>query len=110
MRQAGYLAQACDYALDNNIDRLKEDHTRARKLGEIMSKHPDVLSVTPVETNIVIFELQDGLASGDYAQKMKEAGILAVPFGSTQIRLVTHLDFDDTSLKAFALAIEKVKS
>ena len=110
MRQAGYLAQACDYALDNNIDRLKEDHTRARKLGEIMSKHPDVLSVTPVETNIVIFELQDGLTSDDYAQKMKEAGILAVPFGSTQIRLVTHLDFDDTSLKAFALAIEKVKS
>jgi threonine aldolase len=110
MRQAGYLAQACDYALDHNIDRLKEDHARARKLGEIMTKHTDVQSVTPVETNIVIFELREGLTSADFEKKMEEAGVLAVAFGPTKVRLVTHLDFDDAKLEAFEVAIEKVRA
>lgn len=110
MRQAGYLAQACDYALDNNIERLKEDHARARKLGEIVSQHPDVQSITPVDTNIVIFDLRDGLNSADYAKLMEKSDIYAVPFGPTKIRLVTHLDFGDDQLQAFEKAIQTVKA
>lgn len=98
MRQAGYLAQACDYALDHHIDRLKEDHERARKLGAIMSQHPDIQSVTPVDTNIVIFELRDGLTSAEFNQQLEEAGILAVPFGPAKIRFVTHLGIDDNQV------------
>jgi len=110
MRQAGYLAQACDFSLDNHVNRLKEDHKRAKKLGEIMSQHPDVKSVTPVDTNIVIFELREGLDSGMYVKLMEDADIYAVPFGPAKIRLVTHLDFTDEHLQAFETAMLNMKS
>ena len=58
MRQAGYLAAAGIYALDNNIGRLKEDNARAKHLGSLLEKHHLIESVIPVETNIVIFKLK----------------------------------------------------
>jgi threonine aldolase len=56
-RQAGFLAAAGIYALENNIQRLKEDHIRAKQIGEFLSRSKDVKSVYPVETNIVILKL-----------------------------------------------------
>ncbi len=92
MRQAGYLAAAGLYALKNNVGRLKEDHTKAKVLGEVLNDCSFVKTVYPVETNIVIVQLKEGLKTTEVLDKMLSEGILAVPFGDDEIRLVTHLD------------------
>jgi threonine aldolase len=98
MRQAGYLAAAGIYALDHNIERLKEDHRRARRLGTILENHPNVDYVMPVDTNIVIFGLNGKLTSHQFISELGERGILTIPFGPQEVRFVTHLDFDDNML------------
>lgn len=98
MRQAGYLAAAGIYALENNIDRLKEDHTRAKQLGKTLSKLSYVKSVLPVYTNIVIFEVVESIDFTTIIDKLAVKGIKVVPFGPQQIRLVTHLNFTDEML------------
>jgi threonine aldolase len=100
MRQAGYLAAACLYALDNHVDRLKEDHARARQIGEILKSHNLVSDVYPVETNIVIAELA-GIEVAQFLEKLAEHDIHAVKFGSNLVRFVTHLDFSDDHLAKF---------
>jgi threonine aldolase len=95
MRQAGFLAAAGIYALDHNVDRLKDDHKRARALGEALIQTSFVSEVLPVDTNIVIFTVDD--VQKRLAQ-LKEKGVLAVAFGAHQIRLVTHLDFTEDDL------------
>jgi threonine aldolase len=98
MRQAGYLAAAGIYALENNIERLKEDHLRARRLGETISNLPFVEDVMPVETNIIIFKVNKKIRDWDLITKLNEKGILVVGFGPQLIRMVTHLDFNDDML------------
>jgi len=100
-RQAGYLAAAGIYALENNIDRLKEDHARAREIGKIMEEISEVEEIYPVDTNIVIFKLDDKILVSDYVQKLNEKGIKASPFGKNLVRFVTHLDFTDEHLGEF---------
>ncbi|HLF33383.1 MAG TPA: GntG family PLP-dependent aldolase [Cyclobacteriaceae bacterium] len=98
MRQAGYLAAAGLYALENHIGRLKEDHRRARELGKALEACSFVDEVLPVDTNIVIFRLTgDALASG-MVKKLSVKGIQAVEFGKQEVRFVTHLDFTDDLL------------
>ena len=98
MRQAGYLAAAGIYALNHHVDRLKEDHNRARELSEIFSKKGYVESILPVETNIVIMKINPDYGSEKLLSELEEKGVLAVPFGKNEIRLVTHLDFTDDML------------
>jgi threonine aldolase len=100
-RQAGFLAAAGIYALDNHIDRLKEDHARAKTLAKIISSKSEIIDIMPVETNIVIFQLAKGLLSVDYVEMLKQKGILASTFGKDKVRLVTHLDFIDEHLEGF---------
>ena len=100
-RQAGFLAAAGIYALDNNINRLKEDHARARTIGEIMQTLPEVEEVYSVDTNIVIFRLNNKILSSDYVQKLNEKGIKSSTFGKHLVRFVTHLDFTDEHLGVF---------
>jgi threonine aldolase len=107
-RQAGYLAAAGIYALDNHIDRLTEDHQRARAIGALMSQKAEVLEVLPVDTNIVIFTLDNGILSSDYVKKLAEVGIKAATFGKHQVRFVTHLDFTDQDLEEFSVRIKKI--
>lgn len=95
MRQAGYLAAAGLFALDNNVERLKEDHQRAKDLGDALQKVSFVSKVMPVDTNIVIFSVDD---TPKRLRQLEEHGVLAVPFGGDQIRFVTHLDFTDDML------------
>ncbi len=104
MRQAGYLAAAGIFALENNVERLKEDHQRAKALGDALLKAGFVSNVMPIDTNIVIFSVDD--VQKRLAQ-LKAKGIQAVPFGSDQIRFVTHLDFTDEMLEQ---AIEVITS
>ena len=99
MRQAGYLAAAGIYALQNNLDRLSEDHARAKQLEETLKTCPYVAEVLPVETNIVIFKLQNDIDPNRFLAKLAEQNILASGFGPMQIRFVTHLDFNDEMLE-----------
>lgn len=97
-RQAGYLAEAGLYALKNNTALLQEDHRRAKVLGEEVAKLPVVSNVMEVETNVVIFTLEDSVAPNSFSKKLEEQDVLAKPFGSHEVRFVTHLDFNDEML------------
>lgn len=98
MRQAGYLAAAGSYALDHHVDRLAEDHARAKKMGDALLEMSFAQKVYPVETNILIFELTKDWTNEAFLAKLAERGVKAVPFGSQLIRFVTHLDFDDAQM------------
>ena len=106
-RQAGLLAAAGIYALDHQVERLKEDHARARQIAQVCEKLPWVKAILPVSTNIVILELQDGLSSTSKVAELKEKGIYCAPFGPTYVRFVTHLGFDDRALQAFSERISE---
>lgn len=97
MRQAGFLAAAGIYALDHHAGRLKEDHQRARLLGEALAAMPYVKEVMPVDTNIVIFELTEQTAA-EFGEGLKPYNIRVSAFGKHTVRLVTHLDFTDDML------------
>ena len=93
MRQVGYLAAAGLYALDNHIQRLEEDHKKAKEIGKILSHLSYIKTVEPVETNIVIFELNSDVNETDFVQKLKQNNILIISMGSNKLRAVTHLDY-----------------
>jgi len=109
MRQAGYLAAAGIYALDNNVKGLKEDHRRAREMGKALETLSYVDEIIPVKTNILIFKLNEKMKDTEFISKLNEKNIKAGIFGPQTIRFVTHLDFTDsmmeeviTVLKSFA--------
>jgi len=95
MRQVGYLAAAGLYALDNHIERLSEDHKKAKELEGLLSGLSYIKVVEPVETNIVIFELNNKISETDFIQKLKKHNILIIGMGSNKLRMVTHLDYTD---------------
>ncbi|HEY6979281.1 MAG TPA: GntG family PLP-dependent aldolase [Chitinophagaceae bacterium] len=92
MRQAGYLAAAGIYALDNHVERLKEDHDHAKLLAEALSAKDFVGKIFPVETNIIIFEVSKRFTAKQLTAKLKEQNVLTIAISSTQVRIVTHLD------------------
>ena len=92
MRQAGFLASAGIYALENHIDRLKEDHQKAKQIEAVLQSLSYVKKVEPVETNIVIFYVNDHLDANDFIGAMATKNILLTPMGEGKIRIVTHLD------------------
>ena len=97
-RQAGFLAAAGIYALDNHVNRLKEDHVRANAISDIFIRKSEVEEIFPVDTNIVIIRLAEKISETEYVQKLAGAGIRAVTFGKNLVRFVTHLDFTDDHL------------
>jgi threonine aldolase len=99
MRQAGFLAAAGIYALDNHVQRLKEDHRRAKQLAETMSRLSYIDSMLPVHTNIIIFNLNEKLSPENFVKKLAENNIKATGFGKQAVRFVTHLDFTDEMLE-----------
>ncbi|OOG75214.1 low specificity L-threonine aldolase [Algoriphagus sp. A40] len=107
MRQAGFLAAAGIYALDHQVDRLKEDHARARALGKMLEALPIVSDVFPVATNIVIARLE-GISPESLMKKLAEHDIKSVKFGADLVRFVTHHDFGDDQLEAFGKRIIKM--
>ncbi len=92
MRQAGFLAAAGIYALQNNIERLKEDHDHAKVIAAAIDKKDFVQFVLPVETNIIIFELKEGMTAPGLVSKLKEQGILCYAIAPNRVRFVVHLD------------------
>lgn len=92
MRQAGILAAAGLYALQNNVERLSEDHLKAQMLSKCLQTLPWVAKHYPVETNIVIIQLADTLPSERFMQHLNQHGFKASSMGHQLIRFVTHLD------------------
>lgn len=92
MRQAGYLAAACIYALDHHVERLRDDHANARQLALALAELPWVSNIRPVQTNILIFDLIKPRTTADFLAFLKQNGINASAFGPETIRFVTHLD------------------
>jgi threonine aldolase len=99
MRQSGYLAAAGIYALENNIERLKDDHTKARELAEVLAGKSFVTEIMPVDTNILIFKLSPEITEKEFLNKLKDKGLLAIGFGPQTVRMVTHLDFTEKLLE-----------
>lgn len=99
MRQVGFIAAAGIYALENNIERLADDHKKAKDIEQVLNTLSYIKKVEPVETNIIIFYVKDHLNADDFISKMEEKNILLTPMGDGKIRIVTHLDFTDNMLE-----------
>ena len=99
MRQAGFLAAAGIYALDNHVLRLTQDHAHARILAQALAKLDFVENIRAVQTNIVIFDVKKPLTADIYLAQLAKKGIKAAAFGPQTIRFVTHLDFTNAMLQ-----------
>jgi len=108
MRQAGLLAAAGTYALQNNIDRLKEDHAHARELAEALCKKKFVKMVLPVETNIIIFELDETVPATTFVSRLKEKDILGYAISPSRVRLVLHMDITREMVNKTIEAIQDI--
>jgi threonine aldolase len=97
MRQAGILAAAGLYALEHNIERMADDHRRARLLGERLARLPGLrVDLNTVQTNMVYADTRDlGIPAADLVRLLAAAGVRCLNEGPWTIRLVTHLDVDD---------------
>ncbi len=99
MRQAGYLAAAGVYALENNIERLGEDHLHAKQIADTLIKKDFIGKIMPVETNIIIFEVEPPFTAKALAEQFRSHNILVIPISATQIRMVLHLDITGPMVK-----------
>jgi len=97
MRQVGILAAAGMYALDHNLDRMKDDHLRAKAIANMVNKvAPQVISADLVDTNIMVFDLsQHRLNASDFSAQAGAAGVRIGALGPNMARAITHLDVDD---------------
>lgn len=93
MRQAGYMAASGVYALENHVDRLAADHAHAQMIAQALQNAPFTARILPVETNIVIFEVNRPAA--EIVAQLKQHNILAIAIAPTQIRFVLHLDVSE---------------
>ena len=106
MRQAGYLAAAGIYALENNISRVEEDHQHAKQIAEALTKKDFIGKIMPVETNIIIFEPKDPYTAKSFAAALAEMDILTIAISATQVRMVTHLDVTGEMVKRLLSVIK----
>lgn len=109
MRQAGILAAGALYALENQVERLAEDHQHAQIFAQAI-KETDGLSLQPaeVDTNIVIFAVDPKLGNASqFSAVLKEHGLLVIPFGRQLIRAVTHLDVSKAQIQQAATVLQQ---
>ena len=101
MRQAGILAAAGHYALDNNLSLLKNDHRRAKSIADVIySVAPKLIDPATVHTNIVGLDISTlKITASDLSAQLKENGVLASALGPKYLRLVTHLDLTDSDIE-----------
>jgi threonine aldolase len=108
MRQAGFLAAAAIYALDNNVKRLKEDHIRAQEIAGVLKNASYVENLFPVSTNIIIFTMKEPMTSQEFIAKLSEKEVKGIAFGRKMVRFVTHLDFNDEMLEKTLKALKSI--
>jgi len=108
MRQSGILAAAGLYALEHHVERLADDHRRARTLAQAV-KESKTLRVIEPDTNIVMFEIvDDAIDAPAIAKRLREHGVLMSVFTPKKLRAVTHLDIDDAAIQTAAAALLEV--
>lgn len=108
MRQAGILAGAAVYALENNIERLKKDHNKARYFASQISKLDGInIDLSTVQTNIVIFS-NERFKKSDLISKLKEKGILISSGSYDNLRVVFHLDVSESEVETAVDAFRKI--
>jgi len=108
LRQSGYLAAAGIYALQNNINRLEDDHRRAKELGIQLEQCNWVAKVEPVETNIVVFSAQPYIQDQLVIEKLKQKGISISLLAKGKLRMVTHLDYRQVMHEYVLEVFEKI--
>lgn len=108
MRQAGFLAAAGIYALDYHVERLDEDHSKAKRIEAYLQNLAGVSNILPVHTNIVIFDIVDGIDKEALLENWaNNYGVKASGMGSRSIRLVTHLDISETMMPQIEKALKE---
>jgi len=108
MRQAGYLAAAGIFALNNNRDDLKKDHVKAKEIGETLENCSFINSIEPIETNIIIFSLKDFIDEELFINRLKEKNILLISLGKGKLRMVTHRDYDENQHDYLLKTLSKI--
>jgi threonine aldolase len=108
MRQAGYIAAAGIYALENNIDRLTQDHLHAMLIGEALQKKSFVSNLIPAETNILIFDVLPPYTPAGFTDLLAKYQVLVMPVSPTQVRMVTHLDITNEMVKRLVILINEL--
>ena len=112
MRQVGIIAAGAMFALENNLDRISEDHRRARNLAKRLAES-GAFEIDPdeIQTNIVVIDLPSSLNLDHFINKLKSMGVLVVPFGVSRIRAVAHLDVNDDDIgRAAEILIESIRT
>jgi threonine aldolase len=109
MRQVGILAAAGLYALENNVSKLATDQAHASILAKCLVGLPYVGKVVEPQTNIVIFNLKEGILVEDFLAYLKSKEIMGVQFGPKTIRLVTHLDVNASDIDRVCEVLENFK-
>jgi threonine aldolase len=104
MRQAGMLAAAGLYALENHVERLAEDHNHAQLIATVLVEKDFVGEILPVETNILLFEVKGKHTAHSLVATLQEKGIATIAMTPTQVRMVLHLDITE-SMVAQTIAI-----
>ncbi|MFQ5958771.1 MAG: threonine aldolase family protein [Alphaproteobacteria bacterium] len=110
MRQAGVIAAACVYALDNHVERLAEDHENARMLARGIGQIPGiVLDPEVIDTNMVFFDVSaTGRDARSVRERLLERGVRIGANGAMRMRAVTHLDVDRAGVEAAVAALREV--
>lgn len=110
MRQIGFMAAAGIYALDNHVERLANDHKKAKEIAEVLLQQSYVKKVEPTETNIVIFYLSDGISDEKFMQDLLQKNVKISGMGQGKLRIVTHLDYTDEMHEKFLEILKNYKS
>ena len=109
LRQAGILAAAGLISLNKMVDRLADDHARARRLAEALADIPPYKIATEVDTNIVMLDVSGTtMSAAEVVEEVKKSGVLVSAFGPTIIRLTTHYDLDDQAIDQAIAAFRKI--
>ena len=109
MRQTGVLTAMCLYALDHHVDRLAEDHALAKRIGEGLKDVPIVSNVLPVETNIVMADLDEAAPDArETSRLLRDQGVTVTVVGKRRLRLVTHLDVGPEDAEALLQAFKTI--
>ena len=109
MRQSGVLAATCLYALDNHIEQQAIDNNLADSIGVRIAKLPKVSNMLPVETNIIIFDLEhDAPTAKEIVEKLQKNGILVGAFGERRVRVVTCLNVNEKAGDILVSELSKI--
>jgi threonine aldolase len=108
MRQAGYMAASGVYALENNINRLANDHDHAKQIAAALAQKEFTGEILPVETNIIIFEIKAPWKAADMAAAFKDQKIFCIAISPVQIRMVLHLGITPDMVRRVIEVINKL--